>query len=181
MNKQNQRKGSISNAHVGAAFEAVVLEYFGNKGIALERNFALEIGVGKTKKKHCFDLGSKEPQIIIECKSHTWTEGNKVPVAKMTVWNEAMYYFHLVPDSYKKILFVSTTKERAPELVCSIIIYILTVTSFRMGSILLNMMNHPAKSLNRKATEPNQSLEPTRMLVTDPAAQAPRQAPVRLI
>ena len=30
-------------------------------------------------------------------------------------------------------------------------------------------------------TEPNQALEPTRMLVTDPAAQAPRQAPVRLI
>ena len=29
-------------------------------------------------------------------------------------------------------------------------------------------------------TEPNKSLEPTRMLVTDPAAQAPRQAPVRL-
>jgi hypothetical protein len=32
-----------------------------------------------------------------------------------------------------------------------------------------------------KPTEPNQALEPTRMLVTDPAAQAPRQAPVRLI
>jgi len=32
-----------------------------------------------------------------------------------------------------------------------------------------------------KATEPNKALEPTRMLVTDPAAQAPRQASVRLI
>ena len=30
-------------------------------------------------------------------------------------------------------------------------------------------------------TEPNQSLKPTRMLVTDPAAQAPRQALVGLI
>jgi hypothetical protein len=30
-------------------------------------------------------------------------------------------------------------------------------------------------------TEPNKSLEPTRMLVTDPAAQAPRQASVQLI
>ena len=29
--------------------------------------------------------------------------------------------------------------------------------------------------------EPNKALEPTRMLVTDPAAQAPRQASVRLI
>lgn len=32
-----------------------------------------------------------------------------------------------------------------------------------------------------KTTEPNQALEPTRMLVTDRAAHAPRQAPVRLI
>jgi hypothetical protein len=32
-----------------------------------------------------------------------------------------------------------------------------------------------------KTTEPNQALEPTRMLVTDPAAQAPRQASVWLI
>jgi hypothetical protein len=29
-----------------------------------------------------------------------------VPSAKMTVWNEAMYYFHLAPQEYKKILFV---------------------------------------------------------------------------
>jgi hypothetical protein len=24
----------------------------------------------------------------------------------MTVWNEAMYYFHLAPSDYRKILFV---------------------------------------------------------------------------
>jgi len=24
----------------------------------------------------------------------------------MTVWNEAMYYFHLAPENYQKILFV---------------------------------------------------------------------------
>jgi hypothetical protein len=35
--------------------------------------------------------------------------------------------------------------------------------------------------MKTQTTEPNQALEPTRMLVTDPAAQAPRQAPVRLI
>ncbi len=32
-----------------------------------------------------------------------------------------------------------------------------------------------------KTTEPNKALEPTRVIVTDPAAQAPRQSPVRLI
>jgi hypothetical protein len=29
-----------------------------------------------------------------------------MPSAKMTVWNEAMYYFHLAPNIYRKILFV---------------------------------------------------------------------------
>lgn len=29
-----------------------------------------------------------------------------MPSAKMTVWNEAMYYFHLAPETYRKILFV---------------------------------------------------------------------------
>ncbi|HWM46188.1 MAG TPA: hypothetical protein VNR11_04665 [Xanthobacteraceae bacterium] len=29
-----------------------------------------------------------------------------MPSAKMTVWNEAMYYFHVAPPSYRKILFV---------------------------------------------------------------------------
>jgi hypothetical protein len=29
-----------------------------------------------------------------------------MPSAKMTVWNEAMYYFHLAPDHFRKIMFV---------------------------------------------------------------------------
>jgi len=29
-----------------------------------------------------------------------------MPSAKITVWNEAMYYFHLAPTSFRKIFFV---------------------------------------------------------------------------
>jgi hypothetical protein len=29
-----------------------------------------------------------------------------MPSAKITVWNEAMYYFHVAPSSYRKIFFV---------------------------------------------------------------------------
>lgn len=29
-----------------------------------------------------------------------------MPSAKMTVWNEAMYYFHVAPKNFRKILFV---------------------------------------------------------------------------
>jgi len=47
-----------------------------------------------------------EEKIIIECKSHRWTSRDNVPSAKLTVWNEAMYYFHLAPAEYRKIFFI---------------------------------------------------------------------------
>lgn len=45
-------------------------------------------------------------KIVIECKSHTWTSGDNVPSAKLTVWNEAMYYFSLTPSEFRKVLVV---------------------------------------------------------------------------
>lgn len=105
MSKAHQRVGAISNSHVGADFERVALKYFAKQGIALARNFPVKLGLS-TKKVHCFDLGTANEKILIECKSHRWTIGACVPSAKMTVWNEAMFYFHLAPSKYRKILFV---------------------------------------------------------------------------
>ena len=45
-------------------------------------------------------------KLLVECKSHRWTAGDKVPSAKMTTWNEAMYYFFLAPSDYRKCFFV---------------------------------------------------------------------------
>ncbi|MES0489320.1 MAG: hypothetical protein ABUK01_04965 [Leptospirales bacterium] len=103
-----QKKGSISNAHVGRTFEELAKKVVEKKlKITLQKDYALEIGLLENKpKEHKFDLGSVEHEILIECKSHTWTSGNNVPSAKMTVWNEAMYYFHLAPKDYRKIHFV---------------------------------------------------------------------------
>jgi len=101
-----QRKNSKSNAHVGRRFEEHAKRVFESQGIKLEGDFHLFIGIDKNKKEHAFDLGSNSPAIIVECKSHKWTSGNNVPSAKITVWNEAMYYFHLAPKRFKKILFV---------------------------------------------------------------------------
>ena len=105
MVNNNQRMGSVSNAHVGNDFEASALKYFQNQGENLKRNFSVEIGV-RAKRSHKFDLGSDNPPILVECKSHTWTSGDNIPSAKITVWNEAMYYFFLAPKHYKKVLFV---------------------------------------------------------------------------
>lgn len=112
MDKPHQRIGSISNAHVGADFEKLALFYFEKQGKKLIRNFPLDIGVNNKKKKHCFDLGSANLKIIVECKSHKWTSGGKVPSAKMTTWNEAMLYFHLAPQDFKKVFFTLHDKRR---------------------------------------------------------------------
>lgn len=105
MNKLHQRVGAVSNAHVGADFERIALGHFAKQGIVLSRNLPIKLGLTR-KKAHRFDLGAAKEKIIVECKSHRWTAGGRVPSAKMTVWNEAMYYFHLAPSDYRKILFV---------------------------------------------------------------------------
>lgn len=101
-----QRVGAVSNAHAGNDFEAAARAFFATQGITLTKNFAVPVGVGEAKKLHRFDLGSESPPVLVECKSHTWTQGGNMPSAKMTVWNEAMYYFHVAPASYRKIFFV---------------------------------------------------------------------------
>lgn len=103
----HQRVGSISNAHVGREFETLARSYFLNyEDLPLQPNFAVHLGHTSKTKCHKFDLGSEEPPVLVECKSHNWTITGNMPSAKLTVWNEAMYYFHLAPPQYRKILFV---------------------------------------------------------------------------
>ena len=105
MTNNFQRVGSVSNAHVGNAFEAAAQEYFRQQGIALQRGYQVPVGVS-SKKPRRFDLGSADPPLLVECKSHTWTGTGNVPSAKLTVWNEAMFYFLLAPAGFRKVLFV---------------------------------------------------------------------------
>lgn len=103
----HQRVGAISNAHVGREFEAAAQDYFERVGgRRLTPSFRIDIGVASTRKIHRFDFGCLEERLLVECKSHTWTAAGSMPSAKVTVWNEAMYYFHLAPKEYRKFLFV---------------------------------------------------------------------------
>jgi hypothetical protein len=101
-----QRIGSVSNAHIGREFEEFAQQYFAKQNIILNTSYSLPVGVREQKKEHTFDLGSSTEKMIIECKAHTWTSGTNVPSAKITVWNEAMYYFFLAPKEYRKIFFI---------------------------------------------------------------------------
>lgn len=80
--------------------------FFLSQGIDLAASLKVEVGVSNLKKQHSFDLGCMEQQIIVECKAHKWTTGGNVPSAKLTVWNEAMYYFYTAPAGFRKIMFV---------------------------------------------------------------------------
>lgn len=103
----HQRIGVISNAHAGREFEADAFEYFCRvEGLQLSSAVSVPLGAAGKTKLHCFDLGAEEPALLVECKSHNWTATGNMPSAKITVWNEAMYYFHLAPKHYRKVLFV---------------------------------------------------------------------------
>ncbi|AYC30085.1 hypothetical protein [Paenisporosarcina cavernae] len=104
-----QRVNSLSNAHVGRDFEEVAKKYFRQEGIELVKDVALEVGISENKKLHRFDLGTlpdASQKVIVECKSHRWTSSGNTPSSKLTVWNEAMYYFYLAPPGYQKIFFI---------------------------------------------------------------------------
>ncbi|MYB76051.1 MAG: hypothetical protein F4X83_02945 [Chloroflexi bacterium] len=101
-----QRDGSTSNSHVGRAFEARARKALAKRGLRLESNYKVPCGLGAVRKAHAFDLGSDNPKVVVECKSHTWMSGDKVPSAKMKNWAEAMFYFHMAPQDYRKIFFV---------------------------------------------------------------------------
>jgi len=105
MDKPFQRKGAKSNTQVGKDFEKSAMEFFSTQGLSLHENVSINIGINGTRP-HSFDLGNLARKVLVECKSHTWTEGGNVPSAKMTTWDQAMYFFYAAPKGYRKIFFV---------------------------------------------------------------------------
>ena len=101
-----QREVSSSNTQVGIDFERHARRALARSGVNVEPHFDVRVVVGDVKKTHSFDLGSASPPLLVECKSHRWTTGGNVPSAKLTVWNEAMYYFAIAPVGYRRIFFV---------------------------------------------------------------------------
>ena len=102
MDKPFQRKGAKSNTHVGKEFERKAREYFANHGLSLQEDVSIDIGINGTKA-HRFDLGNRDERVLVECKSHTWTEGGNVPSAKITTWDQAMYMFFAAPIRRRRV------------------------------------------------------------------------------
>ena len=79
--------------------------FFAEKGIVLKEGKGVDVGIEQTKN-HKFDLESLDKRVLVECKAHTWTKGKNIPSAKMAIWDQAMYLFHVSPKGVRKILFV---------------------------------------------------------------------------
>ncbi len=51
-------------------------------------------------------MGNLDEKILIECKSHKWTEKGNVPSAKIATWDQVMFYFFVAPKDFRKIFCV---------------------------------------------------------------------------
>ncbi len=112
MSNNFQRQGSTSNSQVGRDFEERARKALAGCGLRLTPDHKVSCGLGKVRKAHSFDLGSDDPSVIVECKSHTWTASGNVPSAKMKNWAEAMFYFHMASGDYRKIFIVERSVRR---------------------------------------------------------------------
>jgi hypothetical protein len=90
----------------GAQFESAVKRYFSGRRLNLEEGASVAVGFGKQRKARRFDLVSKSPPVLVECKSHRWTRGRNAPEAKLAIWNESVLYFAAAPPHYRRILCV---------------------------------------------------------------------------
>jgi hypothetical protein len=91
-----------------APFPGLVAGFFAKQGLSLSGDFPVLVGSkDRVGRGHRFDFGSEKPAVVVECMSHTWTADGNWPTGKISAWNEAMYYFSLVPKSYRKIFAVA--------------------------------------------------------------------------
>jgi hypothetical protein len=90
--------------NTGKQFETIVLNFLRKHGYpGAESGCSIDIGA-RHKKAHPFDAGIPG-KLAVECKDHAWRANGGVPSAKVSDWNEAMYYFHLLPAKYEQFFF----------------------------------------------------------------------------
>jgi hypothetical protein len=94
----------LSNTERGRAFQVLC-------GDALRRAFGrdfdlevpIEIGGGK---RHCFDLATRERDIVVECKAFAFTATGNNPSAKITALREAAMYLGLIEGNVTRLLIL---------------------------------------------------------------------------
>jgi hypothetical protein len=94
----------ISSHQRGSNLELIASKIFKDQGFELSAQFKAPVNAGRGEKMRSFDLGSSE--ILVECKSCTWTGTGNSPSAKLDSFVKAMARFQNTPPVKRKILFV---------------------------------------------------------------------------
>ena len=101
----------------GKEFAQTVARHLSEQGIAVEAEYAVEVGLSSQEPKmHRFDFGND--RVIVECKNYQWTKGGNSPSAKISTLNEAMLFLHAASSNFRKMVFLSRTDKntgRKPE------------------------------------------------------------------
>ena len=74
-----QRKGAISNAHVGREFEKRARAALAEQGLNLDFNHKVAVGITSLKKEHAFDLGSENPKDYCRVQGTNLDRGKQGP------------------------------------------------------------------------------------------------------
>ncbi len=94
----------LSNTERGKAFQILcrdALERALGRDIDLE--VPIEIGGGKP---HCFDLATRERDVVAECKAFSFTVSGNNPSAKLTALREAAMYLRSIEGNVARVLIV---------------------------------------------------------------------------
>ena len=94
-NSENSLVGRKFQEFVQAILEKEYNTYF-------EQEAAIPIG--RPPKEHKIDLANADRSIVAECKCYMWTISGKIPSAKLTGLDEAVFYFGFLPSGTKKLL-----------------------------------------------------------------------------
>lgn len=95
-------------------FEDRVSSYLSSR---FEQKFykqSLQIG---PDKYHKFDLVSEDGDIVVECKSYTWTKSGNFPSAKISTAVEAIFYLSRIRPKKKIFVFQDDLNNRGESLV----------------------------------------------------------------
>lgn len=102
----------------GRAFEDRVLKYMENK--FKKRLYKQNLQVGPNKF-HEFDLVSEDKNIVIECKSYTWTKSGNSPSAKISTAIEAVFYLSRIAVDKKILVFQDDINDRGESFVSTFV------------------------------------------------------------
>ena len=73
----------------------------------------LDVGVNIT---HEFDLVSDNNEIVVKCKSCTWTKNNNLPMASISKLLKELFYFSIVKAKKKILVFQDHINEKGESL-----------------------------------------------------------------